>query len=78
MLDLILTLSLAALSPAAQSTAQFRPCVWPNKCAVEAPVTVAQFRPCVWPNKCAKVVEKPVTVAQFRPCVWPNKCAKGA
>ncbi len=52
MLDLILTLSLAAANHAPSSTAQFQPCVWPNKCAVEAPVQTAQFRPCVWPNKC--------------------------
>ena len=63
MFDLILIVALSPLGastqqpavcrePAPVLVAQFRPCVWPNKCAVETPA-VAQFRPCVWPNKCA-------------------------
>lgn len=82
MLDLILLVALsplaasnapvatdAAAKPAEVQLAQFRPCVWPNKCAVEP--QVAQFRPCVWPNKCS--VETPL-IAEYKPCVFPNRC----
>jgi len=50
MLSLILTTLMMNAKPAPQ-TAQFQPCVWPNRC-VETPV--AQFQPCVWPNRCAE------------------------
>lgn len=83
MFDLILMVALSPLAADLQQqqptfcsetapamVAQFRPCVWPNKCKAETQA-VAQFRPCVWPNKC-KAEQQPV--AQFRPCVWPNKC----
>lgn len=33
--------------------AQYRPCVWPNKCAKDAQAVLAQFKPCVWPNRCS-------------------------
>ena len=55
MLDLILTLAMTATQPAV-TTAQFKPCVWPNVCKTEkAPVVVevAQFETCVYPKKCA-------------------------
>lgn len=70
MMTLILATFLTA-TPAPTQTAQFRPCVWPNTCAIEAPVV--QIQTCQWPNRC---VSAPVEVAalQFRPCVWPNKC----
>ncbi|MBI5199965.1 MAG: hypothetical protein HY925_00125, partial [Elusimicrobia bacterium] len=83
MIDLILMVALNPLVALPQTQpavcreeapamfAQFRPCVWPNKCTTETE-QVAQFRPCVWPNTCA---EQTQPVAQFRPCVWPNKCA---
>ena len=48
MISLILTVSMMSAKPAPQ-TAQFQPCVWPNKC-VTAPV--AQFETCVYPKKC--------------------------
>ena len=50
MLSLILTVTMMNVKPAPQ-TAQFQPCVWPNKC-VSAPV--AQFQPCVWPTRCVQ------------------------
>lgn len=65
MLTLILTLSMLNAKPAPQQTAQFQPCVWPNKCVTEP---VAQFQPCVWPNRCME------PVAQFETCVYPKKC----
>lgn len=83
MFDLILMVALNPLvalpttqpavceEPAPVMTAQFRPCVWPNKCAVETQPVVT-IQPCVWPNRCS-VETQPV--AQFQPCVWPNKCA---
>ena len=86
MLEVILMLSLSYLNTVAVETAQttlwpnpcstmelaqFKPCIWPNKC-FQKPV-MAQFQPCIWPNKC---FQEPV-VAQFKPCVWPNKCFKG-
>lgn len=54
MIQMILMASLMQINPAPRrnQTAQFQPCVWPNKCVQQ---TVAQFQPCVWPNKCAKV-----------------------
>ncbi len=77
MLNLILTLAMTSTQPAV-TTAQFKPCVWPNVCKT-APVQTAQFKPCVWPNVCktdkaALVIE----VAQFETCVFPKKCAKTA
>ena len=83
MLELILMVSLspalqslqpvsAAPAPAAVQTAQFRPCVWPNKCKAE-PAAVATYKPCVFPNRCgSKAV--PVTLAAYKPCVFPNRC----
>ena len=50
MLSLILTVAMMKPAAAAQ-TAQFQPCVWPNRCVEQ---TVAQFQPCVWPNRCAQ------------------------
>jgi len=70
MITLILATFLSV--PAPVTTAQFRPCVWPNTCSsVEAPV--AQFQTCVWPNRCA---EQPAIVAAgpVTTCVWPNVC----
>jgi hypothetical protein len=86
MINLILTLSLSAVNPTNATTAQFRPCVWPNVCTtVEAPAAVAQFRPCVWPNVCKTeaaapvlVIAPAVEVAQFTTCVYPRKCGKHA
>ncbi len=54
MIQMILMASLMQINPAPRQSqmAQFRPCVWPNKCVQQ---TVAQFQPCVWPNKCSKV-----------------------
>ncbi len=50
MLNLILTLAMTSTQPAV-TTAQFKPCVWPNVCkTVTAPVQTAQFQPCVWPR----------------------------
>ena len=48
MISLILTVSMMSAKPAPQ-TAQFQPCVWPNKC-MTAPV--ARFETCVYPKKC--------------------------
>ena len=87
MINLILTLSLSAVNPTNATTAQFRPCVWPNVCTtVSAPAAVAQFRPCVWPNVCKTSPAVPaddfsvisVEVAQFTTCVYPRKCGKNA
>jgi hypothetical protein len=77
MMTLILATFLTA-TPAPVTTAQFRPCVWPNTCkTVTAPV-VAQFQPCVWPKTCrvAPATQVPVlvTAAEYQTCVWPNKC----
>ena len=47
MFTLILTVSMMSAKPAPQ-TAQFQPCVWPNKCMQP----VAQFETCVYPKKC--------------------------
>lgn len=49
MMTLILATMLTA-APKPATTAQFQPCVWPNRCAA---AEVAQFRPCVWPNICS-------------------------
>jgi hypothetical protein len=49
MMTLILATMLTA-APRPVTTAQFQPCVWPNRCASVAEV---QFKPCVWPNVCA-------------------------
>lgn len=58
MLEMILLfLTLNPLKPVT-TTAQFQPCVWPNKCAKPAAIQVVQFQPCVWPNKCAKPAAK--------------------
>jgi len=65
MIQLLLMVTLMTPTPAS-TTAQFQPCVWPNRCATE---TVAQFQPCVWPNRCAVEAAVPV-----QPCVWPNTC----
>lgn len=83
MLNLILTLAMTSTQPAT-TTAQFRPCVWPNVCKTEAaPVQTAQFQPCVWPRTCKSDAAAPLlieapAVAQFETCVWPKKCAKQA
>jgi hypothetical protein len=69
MFTLILTLSMIHPAPAATQTAQFQPCVWPNKC-VSAPV--AQFTTCKWPNKCV------TPVAQVTTCQWPHTCGKNS
>ena len=49
MMTLILATMLTT-APRPVTTAQFQPCVWPNRCASVAEV---QFKPCVWPNICA-------------------------
>ena len=67
MFTLILTVAMTQAAPAVPATAQFQPCVWPNKC-VSAPV--AQFQPCVWPNKCVE------PVAQIETCQWPKTCSQ--
>lgn len=69
MMTLILATFLTA-APAPATTAQFRPCVWPNTCAS---MPVVQIQTCVWPNRCT-AVPAAVAAAQFQPCVWPNKC----
>ncbi len=66
MMTVILATLLTA-TPKPATTAQLRPCVWPNTCASSL---IAQFQPCVWPNTCASM-----PAAQFQPCVWPNKCS---
>ncbi|MBI2788585.1 MAG: hypothetical protein HYX59_07890 [Elusimicrobia bacterium] len=89
MMTLILATFLTA-TPAPVTTAQFRPCVWPNTCTVApatstapAPVVtpaVAQFQPCVWPKTCTVApatssVPAPVIASgPVSTCVWPNKC----
>ena len=52
MMTLILATFLTA--PAQTSpVAQFRPCVWPNKCASTTPlVSAVPVTTCVWPNIC--------------------------
>ena len=78
MLDLILTLAMTAGQPAV-TTAQFKPCVWPNVCkTAPAPVQTAQFKPCVWPNVCKTETPVVIEVAQFETCVYPKKCATQA
>ena len=74
MMTLILATFLTA-TPAPQTTAQFRPCVWPNTCKSAPAPVVAQFQPCVWPKTC-KAAPAPVlvTAADYQTCVWPNKC----
>ena len=52
MLSLLLTVSMLNAAPVPAQTAQFQPCVWPNRC-VQTPA-VAQFQPCVWPNRCVR------------------------
>lgn len=67
MFDLILIAALGSFGASTQQpavcreaapilVAQFRPCVWPNKCAVETPA-VAQFQSCVWPHKCSSAAD---------------------
>ena len=63
MINLLLTLSLFNIQPAAQ-TAQFKPCVWPNVCKNETPAPIVEI--------------SPVEVAQFTTCVYPRKCGKSA
>lgn len=70
MIEAILLGVLSAMPPA-QTQAQFRPCVWPNRCAVEA-VEVAQFRPCVWPNRCSRQAAQEPDV---QTCELPNRCS---
>ena len=79
MMTLILATFLTA-TPAPVTTAQFRPCVWPNTCRV-APATpmapapvVAQFQPCVWPKTCKNVPAPVIASGPVTTCVWPNKC----
>lgn len=74
MMTMILATFLTA-TPAPMTTAQFRPCVWPNTCATTPAPVVAQFQPCVWPKTCA-VAPAPVVVASgpVTTCQWPNKC----
>ena len=50
MMTLILATFLTA-TPAPQ-TAQFRPCVWPNRCASSETVAAGPVTTCVWPNIC--------------------------
>lgn len=70
MITLILATFLTA-TPAPTTTAQFRPCVWPNTCSsVAAPV--AQIQTCVWPNRCA--ASPVVASGPVKTCVWPNVC----
>lgn len=57
MIQLILMLSLTSAQPAPKQTAQFQPCVWPNKCA-EIVVPVAQVGPCTPPRVCG-TTQKP-------------------
>ena len=75
MFELILMTAMVAQPK--METAQFQPCVWPNKCAKQVE-QVAQFKPCVWPNKCSKKAEA-VKVALVEPkvttCGMPNSCA---
>ena len=73
MFELILMASLIQTSPVPQ-TAQFQPCVWPNKCNKQIEAVLRPIQTCVWPNVCK--TEPVETVAQFQPCVWPNKCNK--
>ena len=79
MIELILLLSLTPAATQNAAVAQFKPCVWPNTCATEAPQTAKNdFEICLAPRKCGgKAVEAPKApaVAQFKPCVWPNTCA---
>ena len=74
MMTMILATFLTA-TPAPVTTAQFRPCVWPNTCATTPAPVVAQFQPCVWPKTC-KSAPAPVVVASgpVTTCQWPNKC----
>ncbi|MDD5302732.1 MAG: hypothetical protein PHS14_06435 [Elusimicrobia bacterium] len=74
MMTLILATFLTA-APAPVTTAQFRPCVWPNTCKTVVAPVVAQFQPCVWPKTC-KSTPAPVlvTAGEYQPCVMPNKC----
>jgi hypothetical protein len=85
MLNLILTLAMTSTQPAV-TTAQFKPCVWPNVCKTEtAPVQTAQFQPCVWPRTCKTneaapivAIEAAPAVAQVQTCVWPRTCKNQA
>ena len=54
MIELLMMLSLAGVSPLSHSTAAVpvTTCIWPHRCKAE-PV-LAQFRPCVWPNRCSR------------------------
>lgn len=61
MMTLILATLLTA-TPKPATTAQFRPCVWPNTCKQAAgPATATEMAP---------------LVAQFTTCVWPHRCSK--
>ena len=56
MIQLILNLSLGLFS-----TAQYKPCVLPNRCMQEpAAVVVAQYTPCVLPNRCRQESLAPI------------------
>ena len=51
MLSLILTVAMIP-TQTAPTTAQFKPCVWPNVCKQEVKIDLAQFETCVYPKKC--------------------------
>ncbi len=55
MMTLILATFLTAPATQPVQTAQFQPCVWPNRCATSsAPVIIAAtpVTTCQWPNTC--------------------------
>ena len=53
MIHIILLVLLSPFSHRTTAVAQFKPCVFPNRCGA-APRTepLAQFKPCVFPNRC--------------------------
>lgn len=53
MIETLTSLILSAVQSLSLAATPVQTCVWPNRCAKDAPV-LAQFQPCVWPNKCSK------------------------
>ena len=73
MIQFLLLMTLTPLNPTPAPTAQFQPCVWPNKCAAEQ--TTAQVEICLYPRKCSGKEAEPAPATPVETCVWPHVCA---
>ncbi|MFH1724701.1 MAG: hypothetical protein ABII00_08770 [Elusimicrobiota bacterium] len=78
MLELVLMLSLTSVFQAETQTAQFKPCIFPNKCSSQTMIQTAAVRPCIWPNTCGDSARPLPVLVKVRPCVWPNSCGEAS